>query len=105
MKRYFVLAIILIAITACEKLLPSAPEASETLAEPIEGLTNEQMKTHLAGDGSFGQIFSEAEGLGPTFVATSCEGCHVANGKGHPFTALTRFSFFDGSKYDPLIEL
>ncbi len=28
---------------------------------------------------------------GPLFVATSCGSCHSGDGKGHPFTTLTRF--------------
>ena len=40
-------------------------------------------------------IFSPVNGLGPLFVATSCGSCHAGDGKGHPFTMLTRFGQSD----------
>lgn len=93
-----------LVMVACEKLLPPVPDSSETLAEPVEGLTPDQLRSHLLGDEAFAHVFSGDEGLGPIYVATSCEGCHAADGKGHPFTTLTRFARFDGSTFDPLIE-
>jgi CxxC motif-containing protein (DUF1111 family) len=40
-------------------------------------------------------------GSGPVFVATSCGSCHLGEGKGHPFTTLTRFGQTDstGNKF------
>jgi CxxC motif-containing protein (DUF1111 family) len=35
--------------------------------------------------------------LGPLFVATSCGSCHPGDGKGHPFTSLTRFGQTDST--------
>jgi hypothetical protein len=35
--------------------------------------------------------------LGPLFVATSCGTCHAGDGKGHPFTTLTRFGQSDST--------
>ncbi len=46
---------------------------------------------HLVGDAEFARVFSAADGLGPVFVATSCEACHVGDGKGHPLFNITRF--------------
>ncbi len=46
----------------------------------------------LRGDYAFNdEVFTSATGLGPFFVATSCGTCHAGDGKGHPFTMLTRF--------------
>ncbi len=48
-----------------------------------------------------GDVFSAANGLGPMFVANSCGSCHAGDGKGHPFTTLTRFGQSDtlGNKF------
>ncbi|MEO5997055.1 MAG: hypothetical protein ABIN89_09955 [Chitinophagaceae bacterium] len=50
----------------------------------------------MRGDIAFNDdIFSVKNGLGPNFVATSCGSCHAGDGKGHPFTTLTRFGQSD----------
>src|SRR5690606_3150773 len=47
------------------------------------------------------EVFTPETGLGPIFVAGSCGSCHAGDGKGHPFTSLTRFGQTDstGNKY------
>jgi CxxC motif-containing protein (DUF1111 family) len=46
------------------------------------------------------------DGLGPIFVATSCEQCHVGDGKGHPAFNLIRYGSYEaGGGFDPLISL
>jgi len=98
----FILSIIIIS---CEEFLPTAPESSEILNEPIEDLTPSQLAAHLQGDKQFGKIFGVEDGLGPIFVNTSCENCHVADGKGHPFIQLTRFGKMNlDGKFDPMTE-
>lgn len=93
-----VVVIIVIAATACQKLLPPAPEDNELLDGPIEGLTNEQRAIFLQGDIAFNdKVFTPETGLGPIFVATSCGSCHAGDGRGHPFTTLTRFGQFDST--------
>jgi CxxC motif-containing protein (DUF1111 family) len=68
----------------------------EILDGPIEGLTAEQTKMFLKGDAAFNdELFTEETGLGPLFVASSCGSCHAGDGKGHPFTTLTRFGQSD----------
>lgn len=77
---------------SCSKILPDALKDDEILDGPIEGLTSEQTRMFLRGDIAFNdEIFTEASGLGPLFVANSCGTCHAGDGKGHPFTTLTRF--------------
>lgn len=88
--------------TSCEKIIPNAPADDEILDGPIEGLTPEQNRLFLNGDVAFnGDVFSTANGLGPMFVANSCGSCHAGDGKGHPFTTLTRFGQSDtlGNKF------
>jgi CxxC motif-containing protein (DUF1111 family) len=51
----------------------------------------------LRGDVAFNEVFTKETGLGPLFVSTSCASCHAGDGKGHPFTTLTRFGQSDAS--------
>ena len=98
-----ILGVSLFAITSCEKLLPPAPADNEILDGPIDGLTDEQRALFLQGDVAFNdQIFTPQNGLGPIFVATSCGSCHAGDGRGHPFTTLTRFGQPDstGNQYE-----
>ncbi len=77
---------------SCQKLLPSALADDELLDGPVTGLTPEQNATFIKGDLAFNdEVFTPQTGLGPLFVATSCGSCHAGDGKGHPFTTLTRF--------------
>ena len=91
-KLLLVLFSIAIALAACETFEPKAPEENELLDGPIEGLSFEESKRFLDGDIAFNdEVFFRETGLGPTFVATSCGSCHAGDGKGHPFSTLTRF--------------
>eukprot|EP01035_Chromulina_nebulosa_P040293 gene40293-54487_t len=104
-KSSFVIATILAGLTiaqACTKLQPSARADDALLDGPVEGLTNEQHRQFLAGDVAFNdEIFTSQSGLGSIFVATSCGSCHAGDGKGTPFTTLTRFGQTDstGNKF------
>lgn len=103
---YIVLSIIVLLVAAmvsCDKVLPPAPLDEDVLAGTIPGLTAQQEKEHLIGDAAFGKIFSQADGLGPIFVQTSCSNCHVGNGKGHPSTVVTRFANVEDSIVDYLL--
>lgn len=87
-----VLAAAALLFASCESLLPPAPEPHETLDGPLDDLTGTQFRLFALGDEVFNErVFSAADGLGPYFVATSCGSCHAGDGKGHPFTTLTRF--------------
>lgn len=87
---------------ACEKFEPAAPREDSLLDGPMEGLTNAESAQFLAGDIAFNdEVFTTQTGLGPIFVATSCGACHAGDGKGTPFTTLTRFGQTDatGNKF------
>lgn len=87
---------------ACEKILPPLPEENELLDGPVDGLTPEQKVLFLKGDAAFNdEVFTAQTGLGPLFVATSCGSCHAGDGKGTPFSTLTRFGQTDstGNRY------
>ena len=104
MRRCLLLAGTL-AVAACDLLVPGAPPEELTLAGPLEGLTGAQLAQHFRGDEEFGRIFGVRDGLGPIFVAPSCETCHPGDGKGHLAFNLTRFGRMDGARFDPLRHL
>ena len=92
------IALLIMAGLGCEKILPKMPSNDEILDGPVEGLTPEQNNIFLRGDVAFNdEIFTPETGLGPLFVATSCGTCHAGDGKGHPFTTLTRFGQTDST--------
>lgn len=92
----FTLLFLCTIVLACDELIPSAPADDELLDGPVEGLSYEQNRQFLRGDVAFNdEIFTAELGLGPIFVATSCGSCHAGDGKGHPFTTLTRFGQSD----------
>jgi CxxC motif-containing protein (DUF1111 family) len=103
MKKHFiyiVTAVIfssILLLASCEKVLPPAPEENELLDGTVEGLTGEQSARFLRGDAAVNEVFTAATGLGPVFVSTSCISCHAGDGKGHPFTTLTRFGQSDST--------
>ncbi|RYZ17936.1 MAG: thiol oxidoreductase, partial [Sphingobacteriales bacterium] len=100
MKSVSVAAITIIfgfvSLVACSKLEPKAPPDANLLDGPIDGLSAEQHQMFLRGDIAFNDdVFTRETGLGPLFVSTSCGSCHAGDGKGHPFTTLTRFGQTD----------
>lgn len=87
---------LVIMILSCQELIPGAPEEDALLDGPIEGLTFAESRQFLAGDIAVNdEIFTAQTGLGSVFVAQSCGSCHAGDGKGHPFTTLTRFGQTD----------
>src|SRR6187401_2379170 len=108
MKTVFTIKHTAIVITgimlmvACAKMEPPLPADEDVLDGPLEGLTYAQRSQFLAGDNAFNNdIFNTTNGLGPLFVSNSCGGCHAGDGKGTPFTTLTRFGQTDstGNQY------
>lgn len=89
---------LLLGLASCEKILPLAPEENALLDGPVEGLNEAENLRFLRGDAAFNtEVFTPATGLGPLFVASSCGSCHAGDGKGHPFSTLTRFGQSDSS--------
>lgn len=94
----FLITGIIIILASCEKLTPPTPENDELLDGPVDGLTGAQHAMFTKGDIAFNdEIFTVDKGLGPYFVATSCGSCHAGDGKGHPFSTLTRFGQTDST--------
>lgn len=101
-KIYILLFAVLPLVFSCEHFEPAGPEEEELLDGPMEDLNSAQNAEFLAGDIAFNdEIFTAASGLGPIFVANSCGSCHPGDGKGAPFTTLTRFGQIDdtGNKF------
>ncbi len=99
MKRAFIYTSFLIVVAlSCKKIMPKAPKDEEILDGPIAGLTAAEQDQFLKGDIAFNDdVFTPQNGLGPLFVANSCGSCHAGDGKGHPFTTLTRFGQTDNT--------
>lgn len=61
-------------------------ETSQAYSLPATNLTEAELKRHDAGDTGFEEKFvtagSDTPGLGPVFNNTSCEGCHIRDGRG-----------------------
>ena len=94
-----------LALTSCsDPLLPGARDESATLDGPIDDLSPSQVAVHAQGDAEFARRFAVTDGLGPLFVATSCESCHVGDGKGHPLFDITRFGRVAGGVFDRMEE-
>lgn len=90
---------------ACEEFEPAAPDDAFLLDGPIPGLTESENLRFIRGDIAFNdEVFTPETGLGPLFVANACGSCHPGDGKGHPFTTLTRFGQWDetGNQYTHL---
>ena len=87
----------------CSAVLPDAPSSDGVLEGPVDGLTGQQFAAFAAGDREFSRRFGPIDGLGPIFVATACESCHVGDGKGHPLFNLRRFGRMGaGGAFDPM---
>ncbi|MBD1207878.1 MAG: thiol oxidoreductase [Ignavibacteria bacterium] len=102
MKHFLICIVAAFLLASCDFLLPPAPVAEDTLAEPLEGLTEAQQANHIQGDTEFARSFGVADGLGPMFNAPSCESCHIGDGKGHALTTLIRFGRMNGATFDPM---
>lgn len=85
------LVTLFLSMASCEKFEPASPAEEDILDGPIEGLTFEQNAQFLRGDANVNEVFTSETGLGSVFVASSCISCHAGDGKGSPFTTLTRF--------------
>ena len=83
--------LVVVFAVSCEKTMPPAPDESELLDGPMEGLSTEEQAQFLKGDEAFGEVFTIEKGLGPIFVANQCASCHAGDGKGTPFVRFTRF--------------
>jgi CxxC motif-containing protein (DUF1111 family) len=96
-KKIFLVLSISLTFLSCSKLVPGVPDASDTIAEPTEGLSLNQLSMFLEGDKLFAQVRTVEEGLGPIYIQSSCEGCHVGDGKGHPVNMVTRYGKLDNN--------
>lgn len=104
LNHAFPISLILFLVISCNKIMPGEPQPEDVLAGPVENLTPSQLGNHIRGDEEFARVFGAADGLGPIFVAASCESCHAGDGKGHPSTTLTRFGKYNNIDWDPMVD-
>lgn len=101
-KKIITTLLMLVVVIGCKKIMPQLAKDEELLDGPVEGLSTQETQQFLKGDIAFNDdVFTPQNGLGPIFVANSCGSCHAGDGKGHPFTSLTRFGQMDstGNQY------
>jgi CxxC motif-containing protein (DUF1111 family) len=91
------IAAFVLSTFSCKKLVPPAPGEEDVLDGHIQGLSSAELSQFLNGDAAFSETFTIQNGLGSLFVSTSCVSCHAGDGKGHPFTTLTRFGQTDST--------
>lgn len=91
----FLFVLTAVFFTSCEDSYVNVPSKDEILDGPVDGLSTAESARFLKGDAAFAEVFTRETGLGSTFVSTSCISCHAGDGKGHPFTTLTRFGQAD----------
>ncbi len=103
MRRALTLGALLLGMTGCGEDAPGAPAAppraggattiddrtSLAFAQPAPNLSPEDQARHRVGDAAFAAIFVPGPapvnpGLGPVYNNTSCNGCHLRNGRGMP---------------------
>ncbi|HEY9228450.1 MAG TPA: di-heme oxidoredictase family protein [Gemmatimonadaceae bacterium] len=58
--------------------------SAEAFEQPAPNLDAAGLARHDAGDEGFGEVFVAKTGLGPLFNNSSCEACHVGDGRGRP---------------------
>ncbi|MCP3141217.1 di-heme oxidoreductase family protein [Pyxidicoccus xibeiensis] len=128
MRRPLMMGAVLLLATACGEDTPGAPAAppraggattiddrtSLAFAQPAPNLSLEAQERHRVGDAAFAAVFVPAPapvnpGLGPVYNNTSCNGCHLRNGRGMPVMGsgpqrtqlLVRVSMTGGSPEHP----
>jgi len=90
--------VLAVVCLSCAEFEPAGPADDKILDGPVEGLSSAENLLFIRGDIAFNdEVFTTKNGLGPLFVATSCGTCHPGDGKGHPFTTLTRFGQTDAT--------
>ena len=105
MKRFFYmigLCVFGFAVTVvvAQNIPPSAllggdntvfDSSNDAFTNPLPLLTAAELEKFEEGDELFEEVWRGNDGLGPIFNATSCEGCHIEDGRGRPpaFTGET----------------
>ncbi|MEX2177675.1 MAG: di-heme oxidoredictase family protein, partial [Gemmatimonadaceae bacterium] len=84
-------AVILVAVSACDQLTTVGPPDGDIFDAPVEGLSQAELAAFARGDEEFGRQFAPNTGLGPIFNDVSCATCHSGDGRGLLRNALIRF--------------
>lgn len=87
-------AILALPLSVQTQVIRSAPKPvkpDEVFIQPVSGLSHQQLQKFKAGEKQFRApwvvfpLLGGEWGLGPTFLANSCVGCHVQGGRGRTF--------------------
>ena len=90
----FLLMALMLAMPSLSQVIRSTPQPVPPEAvymQPVPGLTHSQLQKFKAGEKQFKApwvvfpLLGGEWGLGPTFLANSCVGCHVQAGRGRTF--------------------
>ena len=88
------LAALMVPVASQSQVTRSAPKpipANEAYLQPVPGLSHGELRKFRAGEKQFKApwvvfpLLGGEWGLGPTFLANSCVGCHVQAGRGRTF--------------------
>lgn len=82
-------------------------EAQGSFAQPLPGLSADQLSTFFAGKTKFERQWRRREGLGPLFNADACAVCHSlpdVGGIGPNYRSHFNFGLQDGDVFNPLKE-
>ena len=91
MSFIIVMTASLLVKNASSQVIKSSPKAiapNAVYMQPVQGLSHEQLQKFKAGEKQFRApwvvfpLLGGEWGLGPTFLANSCVGCHLQGGRG-----------------------
>jgi len=57
-KLAYIISVVGIFVGSCDTIFPEGPDPNEILAEPIEGLSPQQLSLHISGDEEFARVFA-----------------------------------------------
>lgn len=97
--------LITVIIVSCDLFMPNAPAGNTIFDAPLDGLTQSQLRTHFFGDEAFAVRHTFGTGVGPLFIASSCDTCHPGESKGILAFAETRFGRMTDKGFSGLEEL
>ena len=81
------------------------PDLQPRLGEPLNGLTEAQLKRFHEGKAAFNRVIKPSEGLGPIHNLFSCGACHSNPVGGAGGITVTLFGRVDETGFDPLEHL
>jgi CxxC motif-containing protein (DUF1111 family) len=88
------IAIIIMGVVGCSPAPPVIVVPEDRSDLPVAGLSEEQGRRFVDGDGLFERRFFPSEGLGPVYIRASCGACHAEDARGPG--SVDKVSLVDG---------